>query len=195
MILLTREFFPFLPIKQSSYRGPLDVPLYYEDAPDGWWERNAREHFSAMTCISYMMRTMSYINPKYYTPFSGLCILTTTPMNMYAVRFPAMSRSGGELPEQLLSENTDHLRGFSKLWKMGQNLLDVVGIMRNLNHLVEHHEVRSAGHSRDNYAGLESTMNFSHDHIIRTSELVAEASSRLARDESLQEARSVQPIP
>lgn len=195
IILLTREFFPFLPIKQNIYRGPLDDPLYQEDAPDGWWERNAQEHFSAVICISDMMRTMSHSNPNHYTPFSGLCIFTATLMNMYATRFPAMSRSSGESPEKLLSENMDDLERLSKLWKMGKDLLDVVGVMRNLYDLVEHHEARSASHSRDNYAGLESTMNFSHDHNIRTPELVAEASSQHKRNENLREARSVQPIP
>jgi hypothetical protein len=178
IIWLNREFIPFLPTKESVYRGPLDAPGFQEEAPNAWWERNATEHFLAVEKISTMMRAMRHSNPNHYTPFTGLCIFTATLMNLYAVTFPAKSRSSSpEKPETLLRENIDDLNRFSELWKMGRSLLDVVGVMRQLYDRVVRHETRLTTHSRDSYATLEKTMNFAQDHEIQVSELAAEASS------------------
>ena len=156
----------------------MDAPVYQEEAPEGWWERNATEHFFAVESMSNMMRAMRNFDPNHYTPFTGLCIFTAALMNLYAVTFPAMSRSSSpEKPEALLRENMDDLHRFSELWKMGRSLLDVVGVMRQLYDRVVRHETRLASHSRDSYTVLEKTMNFAQDHEIQVSELAAEASS------------------
>jgi hypothetical protein len=177
IIWLNREFMPFLPTTGSVYRGPVDAPVYKEEAPDGWWEQKASEHFFAVESISRMMRVMRHSNPNHYTPFTGLCIFTATLMNLYAVTFPAMSRgSSSEKSETLLSENVDDLNRFGKLWKMGQGLIDVVGVMRKVYDRVVNHEARLATHSRDGYAILEKTINLAQDHEIQVSELAAEAS-------------------
>jgi hypothetical protein len=128
------------------------------------------------------MRAVRNLEPQHYTPFSGLCIFTATLMNLYAVKFPAMSRpspsstSRGEEPEALLAENMEDLRRFSELWKMGRGLLDVVGVVRDLYDRVVSHEVRRTTHSRESYAALEKTINLAQDHEIQVSELAAEAS-------------------
>jgi hypothetical protein len=144
------------------------------------------------------MRAMRHLDPQHYTPFSGLCIFTATLMNLYAVKFPAMSRPSsssairGEDPETLLAENMDDLRRFSELWKMGRGLLDVVGVMRKLYDRVLSHEARRSTHSRESYAALEKTINLAQDHEIQVSELVAEASTGcVSHDELLREDESV----
>lgn len=104
-------------------------------------------------------------------------------MNLYAVRFPAMSRpspssiSRGEGPETLLGENMEDLRRFSELWNMGHGLLGVVGVMRTLYDRVLSHVARLATHSRESYVALEKTINLAQDHEIQVAELAAEASS------------------
>jgi hypothetical protein len=125
---------------------------------------------------------MRVLDADHYTPFSGLCIFTATLMNLYAVRFPAMSRPSsssivrGEEPETLLGENLEDLRRFGGLWKMGRGLLDVVGVMQKLYDRVVGDEVRRTTHSRESYAVLENTINLAQDHEIRVAELDAEAS-------------------
>ena len=183
IIWLNREFIPFLPTQETTYRGPLDNPIFHEEAPPGWWERNATEHFAAVRNISSLMRAMRSLDPEHYTPFSGLCIFTATLMSLYAVKFPAMSRPSspsssdrGEEPEALLAENMEDLRRFSGLWKMGRGLLDVVDVMRKLYDRVVGHEARRATHSRESYAALEKTINLAQDHEIQVAELAAEAS-------------------
>jgi len=183
IIWLNREFVPFLPTKESSYRGPLDTPVFQEQAPDGWWERSAEEHFFAVDCISSMMRAMRQLDPNHYTPFSGLCIFTAAMMNIYEVKFPAMSRSRREDPKVTLAENVDDLHRFSEMWKIGRGLLDVVGVVRKLYDRVVHHEARLATHSRDSYVTLEKTINLAQDHEIQVSELAAEASVDACRDD------------
>lgn len=125
---------------------------------------------------------MRNLDPQHYTPFSGLCIFTATLMNLYAVKFPAMSRPShssttrGEEPRVLLAENMEDLRRFSELWKMGRGLLDVVDVMRQLYERVLSHESRRTTHSRESYVVLEKTINLAQDHEIRVAELAAEAS-------------------
>lgn len=172
----------FLPIQETVYGGPLDAPVFIEEAPAGWWERNAVEHFAAVRCITSLRRAMRHLDPRHYTPFSGLCIFTATLMNLYAAKFPAMSRASSsssqeETPEALFSENMDDLQRFSELWKMGRGLLDVVGVMRKLYDRVLNDNVRRTNHSRDSYAVLEKTINLAQDHEIEVSQLAAEASS------------------
>ena len=129
------------------------------------------------------MRAMRSLDTQHYTPFSGLCIFTATLMNLYAVKFPAMSRpassstSREEDPETLLAENVDDLRRFSDLWSMGRGLQDVVGVMRKLYDRVLSHEARRSTHSRESYAALEKTINLAQDHEIQVADLAAEASS------------------
>jgi len=182
IIWLNREFIPFLPTQETTYRGPLDAPIFHEEAPPGWWERNAAEHFAAVRSITNLMRAMHHLDPQHYTPFSGLCIFTATLMSLYAVKFPAMSRpcssstSLEEEPEVLLVENMEDLRRFSELWKMGRGLLDVVAVMRKLYDRVLSHESRRSTHSRESYVVLEKTINLAQDHEIRVAELAAEAS-------------------
>lgn len=195
IILLNREFIPFLPSGQSSYQGPLDAPLFQEEAPDGWWERSSEELFFAVSFISDMMRPMKHFNPCHYTPFTGICIFTATLMNMYATKFPAMSRSGREKPEVLLNENMDDLNRFSKLWKMGRGLLDVVGVMGSLYDLVVRHEARLTSHSRENYGRLESTIDLTQDFDIRVPELVAEASAQHDCNKTSHEGQDAQTVP
>jgi hypothetical protein len=128
------------------------------------------------------MRAMRVLDPDHYTPFGGLCIFTATLMNLYAVRFPAMSRPSsssilrGEEPETLLGENLEDLRRFGELWEMGRGLLDVVGVMQKLYDRVVGDEVRRISHSRESYAVLEKTINLAQDHEIQVAELAAEAS-------------------
>lgn len=144
------------------------------------------------------MRAMRSLDTQHYTPFSGLCIFTATLMNLYAVKFPAMSRPSsfsagqGEDPETLLAENMDDLCRFSELWAMGRGLQEVVGVMRKLYDRVLSHEARRSTHSRESYAALEKTINLAQDHEIQVAELAAEASTGcVSRDEVMREDESV----
>lgn len=173
---------PFLPTAETTYRGPLDAPVFHEQAPPGWWERNATKHFAAVRNISKLMRATRVLDPQHYTPFSGLCIFTATLMSLYAVKFPAMNRfpstgrTRDEDPGTLFGENMKDLRRFSELWKMGRGLLGVVDVMRKLYDRVVSDEVRRTSHSRESYVALEKTINFAQDHEIQVAELAAEAS-------------------
>ena len=126
------------------------------------------------------MLAMQSLDPEHYTPLSGLCIFTAALKDLYAVKFPAMSRPSSssaeqEEPETLLAENMADLQRFSELWPMGRGLLDVVGVMRKLYDRVLKDEGRRTSHSRESYAVLVQTINLAQDREIEVSELAAEA--------------------
>jgi len=106
-------------------------------------------------------------------------------MNLYTVKFPAMSRpsfsSSGQTeedPQTMFGENLEDLRRFSELWPMGRGLMGVVDVMRKLYDRVVSDEVRRTTHSRESYAALEKTINFAQDDEIQVAELAAEALPR-----------------
>ncbi|KAI0977394.1 hypothetical protein F4678DRAFT_468582 [Xylaria arbuscula] len=158
VMFLCREYIPLLPITEREPRGPIDPPFYSEEAPPGWWRQNTDELFGAAAQISYIMRDLNSLDIALHTPFTGLCVFTAALMNRYVVTFPLIHHlEEQELRRQLAEENLADLEKIAKLWRLGEEWVQVVGAAQNL-----YDRVRSscASRCRCDYPELEKSVNY-----------------------------------
>lgn len=161
VIFMRREYIPLLPIAEREPRGPIDPPFYSEEAPPGWWRQNTDELFEAAAQVSYIMRDLNSLNIALNTPFTGLCVFTAALMNGYAVSFPQMHRPDErELRKQLAAENLADLENFAKLWKLGEEWVQVIGAAQNLYDRLISNATQPISRCRRDYAELENSVHY-----------------------------------
>ncbi|KAI1111124.1 hypothetical protein F5Y14DRAFT_331361 [Nemania sp. NC0429] len=162
VIFMRREYIPLLPIAEREPRGPIDPPFYSEPAPLGWWRQNTDELFEAAAQVSYIMRDLNNLNIALHTPFTGLCVFTAALMNGYAVNFPHMHRpEEGALRRQLAAENLADLENIARLWKLGQEWVQVISTMQNLyDRLISNAAQQPISRSRRDYPELENSVHY-----------------------------------
>ncbi|KAI1435984.1 hypothetical protein GGR50DRAFT_261695 [Xylaria sp. CBS 124048] len=133
IVFIRREFIPLLPFAEQEPNGPIDPPFYSEEAPAGWWRHNADELFEAAAQISYIMGDLNDLGIALHTPFSGLCVFTAALMNGYAEKFPHMHRLEERgLRRQLAAENLADLEKIARLWRLGEEWVEVIGAAQNM---------------------------------------------------------------
>ncbi|KAI3323055.1 hypothetical protein HD806DRAFT_97530 [Xylariaceae sp. AK1471] len=161
MIFIHREHIPLLPIAEREPRGPIDPPFYSEEAPSGWWRQTTDELFEAAAQISYIMRDLNSLDIALHTPFTGLCVFTAALMNKYSVTFPHMHRlEEQELRRQLAAENLADLEKIAKLWKLGEEWVQVIGAAQNLYDRVINNRAQSISRCRCDYPELEKSVHY-----------------------------------
>ncbi|KAI1132008.1 hypothetical protein F5Y10DRAFT_284962 [Nemania abortiva] len=161
LIFLCREYIPLLPIAEREPRGPIDPPFYSEEAPTGWWRQNTDELFEAAAQVSYIMRDLNSLDIALHTPFTGLCVFTAALMNWYTVSFPHMHRlEERELRKQLGAENLADLEKIAKLWKLGEEWVQVIGAAQNLYDRVMSNAAPSISRCRRDYPELENSVHY-----------------------------------
>jgi hypothetical protein len=97
LILLHREFVPFIPIRLSKPEGPLDPPIFHpeeHDIPPGWWEESARNCFRSARNIMEIARTCQDWGVLIETPMIGFAIYTVSFVGVYCMNFPHMDPDG-----------------------------------------------------------------------------------------------------
>ncbi|KZF23164.1 hypothetical protein L228DRAFT_105612 [Xylona heveae TC161] len=97
LIILHREYVPFIPIRCTKPQGPLDEPTFPPDKydiPPGWWESSARECFKAARDIMDMVRTCQDWGILAETPLIGFAIYTVAFVGVYCMNFPQMDPDG-----------------------------------------------------------------------------------------------------
>jgi len=159
IIFLCREFIPFLPVNEKGPKGPIDAPIFQEDAPEGWWERNSHELFNAAEQISSIVSALHDANASFYNPLTAICLFTAAMTNIYAAKFPALNCYPTGNPKKLTEENMHHLSRIAKFWKLAQGYLDVVSVVSDLYDQVASHQARLSSHSREHFLHLEGTIN------------------------------------
>ncbi|KAI1191981.1 hypothetical protein F5B17DRAFT_380358 [Nemania serpens] len=161
VIFMRREYIPLLPIAEREPRGPIDPPFYSEEAPPGWWRQNTDELFEAAAQVSYIMRDLNSLNIALHTPFTGLCVFTAALMNGYAVNFPHMHRpEERELRKQLAAENLADLESIAKLWKLGEEWVQVIGAAQNLYDRLIGNATQHISRCRRDYPELENSVHY-----------------------------------
>ncbi|KAI9877587.1 MAG: hypothetical protein M1830_003487 [Pleopsidium flavum] len=93
LIVLHREYVPFIPIRCSKPQGPLDPPTFPPenyDIPPGFWDESARELFKAARDMMDLVRTCQEWNALVETPMVGFAIYTVAFVGVYAFYFPQM---------------------------------------------------------------------------------------------------------
>ncbi|KAI0514460.1 hypothetical protein F5B22DRAFT_244705 [Xylaria bambusicola] len=161
VIFMRREYIGLLPIGQREPKGPIDPPFYSEEAPPGWWRENTDELFGAAAQISYIMRDLNSLDIQLHTPFTGLCVFTAALMNRYVVTFPHMHYpEERELRGQLAEENLADLEKIAKLWKLGEEWVQVIGAAQNLYDRLMSNCAQSISSCRCDYPELEKSVYF-----------------------------------
>ncbi|KAH8164635.1 hypothetical protein CIB48_g3598 [Xylaria polymorpha] len=161
IIFMRREYIPLLPIAEKEPRGPIDPPFYPEEAPPGWWRQNTDELFEAAAQISYIMRDLNSLDIAVHTPFTGLCVFSAALMNKYVVTFPHMHYPNErELRTQLAAENLSDLEKISKLWKLGEEWVQVIGAAQNLYDRVARDVAHSISRCQCDYPELLKSVHY-----------------------------------
>ena len=97
LIVLHREYVPFIPIRCPKPQGPLDEPTFSPekyDIPTGFWDDSAREMFKAAGDMMDLVRTCQEWNALVETPLVGFAIYTVAFVGVYAFHFPQMDPHG-----------------------------------------------------------------------------------------------------
>ncbi|KAI1419779.1 hypothetical protein F5Y12DRAFT_720304 [Xylaria sp. FL1777] len=161
MIFMRREYIALLPIAEREPRGPIDPPFYAEEAPPRWWRQNTDELFEAAAQISYIMRDLNSLDIALHTPFTGLCVFTAALMNRYVVTFPNMHHpEERELRRQLAEENLADLEKIAKLWKLGEEWVQVISAAQNLYDRLTSSCAQSISRCRCDYPELEKSVYY-----------------------------------
>jgi hypothetical protein len=93
LIVLHREYIPFIPLRCKGPQGPLDAPLFPEDrydVPEGFWEDSASAIFKAARDIVDIVQTCQDNNALPESPQIGFAAWQAAFVCVYAAHFPHM---------------------------------------------------------------------------------------------------------
>ncbi|RKF77171.1 putative transcriptional regulatory protein PB1A11.04c [Golovinomyces cichoracearum] len=108
VIVLNREYIPFVPLRCEKPMGPLDFPMYLTEKyeiPDGFWEVSAKEIMKATRDIIEIVRTCQDSNALPESPQIGYAIWHAAFVCVYILWFPKMDTEG-YLVDQSCPETT-----------------------------------------------------------------------------------------
>ncbi|KAE8139003.1 hypothetical protein BDV38DRAFT_270201 [Aspergillus pseudotamarii] len=91
LILLHREYIPFVPQLINRPQGPIQPPLLIEEAPLGWWDQSAQELFAAASNIIQIMQELNKGGTQFQTPFTCFCVFSAASTLCYANTWPYMA--------------------------------------------------------------------------------------------------------
>jgi hypothetical protein len=93
IIMLHREYIPFLPLRCEKPEGPLDEPTFPKEKfqiPPGWWVESAEKLFGAARDIVEIVRTCQDNNALPESPQIGFAVWQAAFVCVYASHFPYM---------------------------------------------------------------------------------------------------------
>ncbi|CZT42338.1 related to general repressor of transcription [Rhynchosporium secalis] len=139
LIMLHREYIPFIPIRCEKPIGPLDEPSFPEDKyriPPGFWEESAEGIMKAARDIIDIVKTCQEDNALPESPLIGFAIYQAAFVYLYAAHFPQMDMAYHLVPEAGLDAADDEagLAGLTKrmLSDMTPRLKMVRGYLKTL---------------------------------------------------------------
>lgn len=96
LIVLHREYVPFVPIRCERPEGPLDDPFTPDqtEIPAGFWEESARQLFKAGRDIMDLVQACQSRGLLVETPILGFGLYTVAFVGVYAINFPHMDPDG-----------------------------------------------------------------------------------------------------
>lgn len=119
VVMLQREYFPFLPTIDMTPRGPIDPPTLEAEAPPGWWEQSAKELFEAAGHLSSVLREASECGVAVMTPFAGFCAFSSCYINLYGFMFPRIGVGYATRAEEYMNWSIEYLNKFREVWDLG----------------------------------------------------------------------------
>ncbi|KAJ5610726.1 hypothetical protein N7510_007445 [Penicillium lagena] len=125
-LILHREYFPFMPLADSSPRGPLEIPVLEAQAPNGWWNESAAELFGAAKNISSLLHEASDCGADLMSPLVGFCAFNAAYMDLYIFRFPQMNLCRSPDAKLHLDYCLSYLEDFQHQWSIGESWIKTV---------------------------------------------------------------------
>ncbi|KAF4777814.1 fungal specific transcription factor domain-containing protein [Colletotrichum scovillei] len=126
VVMLQREYFPFLPTIDMTPRGPIDPPTLEAEAPSGWWEQSAKELFEAAGHLSSVLREASECGVAVMTPFAGFCAFSSCYINLYGFMFPRIGVGYATRAEEYMNWSIEYLNKFREVWDLGDGWLKTI---------------------------------------------------------------------
>ena len=126
LIILHREYVPFVPIRCERPEGPLDNPPDHQDMPDGFWADSARQLFKAARDIMDLVQACQSRLMLVETPILGFGLYTVAFVGVYAMNFPHMDVNGYMSTRPT---GTD-LNKSANVNEVANKALEMIGLMR-----------------------------------------------------------------
>ncbi|KAF9878119.1 fungal specific transcription factor [Colletotrichum karsti] len=126
ILMLHREYFPFLPKPNAEPQGPTDPPFLEAEAPPQWWQESARELFEAAGHVATILHDASEWGLTMMTPVPGFCGFSACYLNLYALYFPNMTAGHSPMAKDLLDMGLEYLKEFRKAWDLGEGWIKTI---------------------------------------------------------------------
>ncbi|KAH0605621.1 uncharacterized protein H6S33_004843 [Morchella sextelata] len=123
LVIMHREYIPFLPLRINRPQGPLDPPIFLADDPEtdreglepgttvsDWWEESAKEIFRCARGIMQIVNGLEEWSSSVETPAVGFAVYMVGVSGVYAWSFPWMDQSGyitGSIPHEASASGDD----------------------------------------------------------------------------------------
>ena len=126
LIILHREYVPFVAIRCERPEGPLDNSPDQKDMPDGFWADSARQLFKAARDIMDLVRACESRGMLVETPILGFGLYTVAFVGVYAMNFPHMDVNGYMSTYTTGNDSNDSTNGN----EAANKALEMIGLMR-----------------------------------------------------------------
>lgn len=126
ILVLYREYIPFLPAPDSTPIGPVDHPLLEAAAPAGWWDESSAEIFGAAENIARMLEEASDTGALVMTPFIGFCAFSAGYMCVYVRWFPKMNLNRSPAAEECQNICLNFLDEFRHVWCIAEGWVSIL---------------------------------------------------------------------
>jgi Fungal specific transcription factor domain len=108
LIMLHREYIPFIPLRCNKPSGPLDEPTFPKDeVPPGFWEESAEQIMRASRDIIDIVSTCQENDFLPESPQIGFAVWQAAFVCVYATYFPQMDEQHHLVPRDTLSPSPD----------------------------------------------------------------------------------------
>ncbi|CAG9982799.1 unnamed protein product [Clonostachys byssicola] len=158
VIMLRREYLPFLPTPESLPSGPTDPPLLEAEAPENWWEDNARQLFQSAEYIARLLEEASECGVHLMTPFAGFCAFSAGYLCAYVHWFPNMNLGRSPDAGKCLTVCLKYLKEFKKVWSIAEGWINTIE-HASLLYRRAATTGRYRGMSRANFNGLHQSLH------------------------------------
>ncbi|CAI6097172.1 unnamed protein product [Clonostachys chloroleuca] len=129
VLLLHREYAPFLPTPESTPVGPIDPPRLEATAPENWWEDSVAQIVQSAESIAKLLHEASECGTQLMTPFIGFCAFSAAFILIYVHHFPRMNLDRSPDAEKYEKICLSYLEEFRSVWKIAD------GWIKTLHHV------------------------------------------------------------
>jgi hypothetical protein len=122
IMILYREYLPFVPEPFINMAGPTEPPLLIREAPGGWWASYTTTLFDASAQVTAILSELTDAGIAILSPIIGYCAFTAASMNLYLAAFPWVDPASSRKTDAaaLSQKNLDWLRDFANVCPLGR---------------------------------------------------------------------------